>query len=274
MMHRVAVIQMNSRDVLEDNLAQAESLLVHAANAGAVLAVLPENFAMFAPNVQRTTAARIEEIIDRLSDIARRTGLWLVAGSIPSAARPDGVPVPEGRVRSAGLVLDATGRVQARYDKIHLFDAQVADAQSSYRESATFEPGDDVVCLDTPAGRLGLAICYDLRFPELFLALRRQGAELIAVPAAFTKVTGEAHWQVLLRARAIESQCYLLGAGQAGVHSGTRETWGHSQIIDPWGRVLAELSAPEPDFCTAECDLVALAELRRQMPLLSHRRLC
>lgn len=273
-MHRVAVIQMNSRDVLEDNLAQAETLLVRAAADGAALAVLPENFAMFAPNVQRSTASRWDEITGCLAAMARRTGLWLVAGSIPSADRPDGRPVPGGRVRSTCLVMDAEGVVRSRYDKIHLFDAEVSDAQSSYRESATFEPGDAVVCVDTPVGRLGLAICYDLRFPELFLALRRQGAELIAVPAAFTRVTGEAHWQILLRARAIESQCYLLGAGQAGVHSGTRETWGHSQVIDPWGRVLAELPVSTPDFCAADCDLVALAELRRQMPLLSHRRLC
>ena len=273
-MTRLAAIQMTSRDDLDTNLRQAEDLLRRAAGSGATVAVLPENFAVFAPNVQRETAGKLERILDVVSQWSRQMGLWIVAGSIPVLDRPDGEPVPGGRVRAACFVFDDSGNLQARYDKIHLFDVDVPDAQSRYRESDTFEPGDAIIVIDTPAGRLGLSICYDLRFPELYLALRRRGAEVIAVPAAFTAVTGEAHWQTLLRARAIETQCYLVGAGQTGWHNARRQTWGHSQIVDPWGRVLAECPDSRPELCTVEIDPVQLAEIRMQMPLLTHRRLC
>ena len=161
----------------------------------------------------------------------------------------------------------------ARYDKIHLFDVDVDDAQGRYRESATFEAGSVPVCVNTPAGRLGLAVCYDLRFPELFRALLDQGAELVAVPAAFTEVTGAAHWQVLLRARAVENQMFMIGAAQGGVHSPTRTTFGHSQIVDPWGRVLAEREDAGPGVVAADCDRDAQAILQERMPVRKHRRI-
>lgn len=270
---RMAVIQLCSGSDLEANWAAASQGLREAAAQGAQLAVLPENFAVFDAGRYREVATRLPELLERLGHLARELGLWIVAGTLPAALRPDGRPVSDGRVRAACHVIDADGAVVARYDKIHLFDVDVADAQGSYRESATFEPGSEVVCVNTPLGRLGLTVCYDLRFPELFRALVDQGAELVSVPAAFTQTTGEAHWQVLLRARAIETQCYIVGAAQVGRHSPTRQTHGHSQIVDPWGRVLAELAGELPGVIAAGRDADEQAALRRRMPLQQHRRL-
>lgn len=269
----IAAIQLCSGSDLESNWAEAAQRLREAAAAGAQLAVLPENFLMFDAGQYRQLAARLPEMLERLALLARELDLWLVAGTLPAAARPEGEPVPDGRVRTASFVIDSDGEVVARYDKMHLFDVDVADAQGSYRESATFEPGSDIVCVDTPVGRLGLTVCYDLRFPELFRALADQGAELIAVPSAFTLVTGAAHWQVLLRARAIENQLYIVGAAQSGVHSPTRSTFGHSQIIDPWGRVLAEREADGPGIITASRDADEQVSLQKRMPVRKHRRI-
>lgn len=272
-MTMVAALQMCSGDDLEANLAEAGCLLASAADSGAALAVLPENFALFGAARHRETAGRLPWIQDWLAGQARHLGLWIVAGTLPVAERPDGSQVTDGRVCPASLVYGADGELKARYDKIHLFDVDVADAQGSYRESATFEPGTDIVVVDTPAGRLGLTVCYDLRFPELFRQLADRGAELVSVPAAFTHVTGEAHWSVLLRARAIENQLFVIGSGQAGQHNPQRRTWGHSQIVDPWGRVLAEQVPEGPAVVAAECDLGMLHELRARMPVSLHRRL-
>lgn len=269
----IAALQMLSSDNLEANLAQAESLLREAADAGALLAVLPENFAMFGAGRHLETATRLPVILARLSLLAQELGLWIVAGTVPAAETPDRQPVANGRVRAACFVIGADGDIKARYDKIHLFDVDVADAQGRYQESATIEPGNQVVVIDTPVGRLGLTVCYDLRFPELFRVLAEQGADLVSVPAAFTHVTGEAHWQVLLRARAIENQLYLIGSGQGGVHNPQRTTWGHSQIIDPWGRVLAERGEDGPGVVLAERDPVEQSAVRQRMPVHTHRRL-
>lgn len=272
-MSRIAAIQMCSGPDLETNWAEAEARLREAAAAGAELAVLPENFAIFDAKQYVAVASRLPELLSRLGVLARELDLWIVAGTLPSATRPDGRRVPEGRVRTACHVIDSDGEVVARYDKMHLFDVDVTDAQGSYRESATFEPGDKVVCVTTPVGRLGLSICYDLRFPELFRALLDAGAELLSVPSAFTYVTGEAHWEVLLRARAIENQCYVIGAAQGGVHSPSRQTWGHSQIIDPWGRVLAARSADGPGLILAERDAAGQLGVQKRMPVRNHRRI-
>lgn len=270
----VAAIQMTSTNELDANMQQVDELLARASAAGAKLVVLPENFAVFGAESQHATAARFPEIVSALQAYCRRHGLWLVAGSIPAACRPDGSPVPDGRLRSACLVLDAQGEIRARYDKIHLFDVDVPDAQGSYRESAVFEPGERPVVVSTPWGVVGLAICYDLRFPELFMALRREGAQFLVLPAAFTAVTGEAHWQALLRARAIENQCFVIAAAQSGQHNALRQTWGHSLVIDPWGRVLAEQTQTGPGVAVAECDAGTLTDIRQRMPLMAHRRLC
>ncbi|MGK0673468.1 MAG: carbon-nitrogen hydrolase family protein [Halothiobacillaceae bacterium] len=263
---QVAVIQMVSGADVEANLEQAAGLLARAADAGAKLAVLPENVACMTSDMERLHALAEREgkgpIQAALARMAHDHGLWLVAGTLP--LRTD-----EGRLTNTTLVFDAQGRKVARYDKIHLFDVSVPGGES-HQESAHFAPGREVVVLDTPVGRLGLAICYDLRFPELFRAMAMQGMELIALPAAFTHVTGRAHWEVLLRARAIENQCFLLASAQGGLHFPGRQTFGHSQIIGPWGEVLA--CHPEGSgLALATLDRNAQRKLRERFPVLAHR---
>ncbi|MCV6591061.1 MAG: carbon-nitrogen hydrolase family protein [Marinobacterium sp.] len=270
---RVAVIQMVSGTDVQSNLAVAQRLLTIAAEGGARLVLLPENFALLDSAALRPLAEREQQdgqIMAFLSEQARIHGIWLVAGSVPLVDTPQGGEVAAPRVRSACLVFDDQGQLQARYDKVHLFDVEVADAHASYRESSLCEPGDQLVVVDTPLGRLGLSICYDLRFPEQFQRLRALGAELISVPSAFTFVTGQMHWEVLLRARAIETQCYLLGADQGGTHSATRETWGQSMIVSPDGAVLNQLARGE-GVVFAEVDRLAQQSLRTRMPVAEHR---
>ncbi|WP_430461373.1 carbon-nitrogen hydrolase family protein [Thalassolituus sp. LLYu03] len=264
-MGRIAAIQISSQPDIEQNLSAIAERLADAAAAGAVLALLPE-MALTLDGRQYQAIAADSQYPRRLGELAAQHGIWLVAGAVPMPC-PDGDP----RVRSATLVFNDQGHQIARYDKIHLFDVDVGDAHGSYRESERFAPGDELVVVDTPAGKLGLAICYDLRFPELFHQLRARGADILSLPAAFTYTTGEAHWQVLLRARAIETQCYVLAANQCGWHDDKRQTWGHSQIIDPWGRVLTELGH-EPGVALADTDAELLADIRRKMPVMAHKR--
>ena len=273
----VAAIQMVSGFEVEPNLVKARELLEEAAGRGLSVAVLPENFAAFQSRhlleIGKAEAGAEEESIQAfLEREARRLGLWIVAGSIPMATRPDGSAVADGRVRASCLVIDAEGRQVARYDKIHLFDAEVGDSQGRYRESAVFEPGDRVVSVDTPAGRLGLSICYDLRFPELYRRLREEGAEWVVVPSAFTHRTGEAHWEALLRARAIENQFWVCAPNQGGQHDERRRTWGHSMIIDPWGGIVTQLEEG-PGVVDAQLDAQMLANTRSAIPVWDHRRL-
>ncbi|GGB83680.1 hypothetical protein GCM10011352_06910 [Marinobacterium zhoushanense] len=275
MSNKIAAIQMVSTKDVAVNLDQAARLIAAAAMQGASLAVLPENFALIESGQIRELAE--EELAEGrlsgwLSAQARKHGIWLVAGSSPALIRPDGSKIDDGRVRSRLLVVDEKGEIVASYDKRHLFDVDVGDALASYRESARFEPGgDEVVVVDSPVGRIGLSICYDLRFPGHYQRLRDLGADVLLVPAAFTKVTGEAHWEILLRARAIETQCYCVGAGQGGVHSPRRQTWGHSMIVDPWGEVLGCQDQGE-GVVLAEVDLDKLKRLRAEMPVWQHRR--
>ncbi|MFE8072119.1 carbon-nitrogen hydrolase family protein [Marinobacteraceae bacterium S3BR75-40.1] len=272
----VGLVQMVSSRHLEDNLAVASRLIADAARAGAGLVVLPENFAVFHTSIMReageqetTTHGPIRRF---LAETAQREGVWIVAGSLPLVTRPDGSPVPEPRVRASCLVVNSEGEEVARYDKIHLFDAEVGDDQGRYRESDTFEPGDAVVCVDTPAGRLGLSICYDLRFPELYRRLVEEGAEWITVPSAFTYRTGEAHWEPLLRARAIEDQVWICAPNQGGQHTEKRRTWGHSMAIDPWGTIVAQGDEGE-QLILAEIDPERVRKVREAMPSLVNRRL-
>lgn len=270
---RIAALQLCSGSDVEKNWSAIEKGLREAADQGCQLVVLPENCLIFDATRYREVAAQLPAILAKIAELARELSVWIVAGSLPSLTRPNGDVVADGRVRTACHVINAQGDVVARYDKIHLFDVDVNDAQGSYRESANFEPGDAVVCVDTPVGRLGLTICYDLRFPELFRALRDKGAELVSVPAAFTWVTGEAHWQVLLRARAIENQLYVIGAAQGGQHSATRKTWGHSQIVDPWGRVLVERHDDGEGLIWADRESDQQFALKQRMPVQQHRRI-
>jgi len=266
-----AVIQMVSQSDVEGNLAQARKLLEQAAAAGAKLAVLPENFAAMGRRdiaaIGHAEAMNEGPILPWLKLAARDLKLWIVAGTLPLP--PEGRP--DGKVTACSLLVDDQGEQVARYDKLHLFDVDVADARGRYRESDDYAHGSNVVVADTPVGKLGLTVCYDLRFPELYTALREAGAELITAPSAFTAVTGAAHWEILLRARAIETQCYVLAAAQGGVHPGPRETFGHAAIIDPWGRVLAEQAQGEA-VLLAERDSEEQASIRARMPVSSHRR--
>lgn len=267
----LAVIQMVSQDDVLANLAAARRLLQQAAERGARLAVLPENFAAMGRRdlaaLGRAEAEGRGPILPWLQQTARDLRLWIVAGTIPLP--PDGQP--SAKAHACSLLVDEHGERAARYDKLHLFDVDVADARGRYRESDDFAFGAQVVVADTPVGRLGMTVCYDLRFPELYSRLREAGAELISAPAAFTAVTGAAHWQVLTRARAIETQCYVLAAGQGGSHPGGRETFGHSAIIDPWGRVLAEQPQGEA-VLLASRDAAEQEAIRRRMPVARHRR--
>ena len=267
---RLAAIQMNSQDQIDVNLTHALELLTEAAQAGCQLAVLPENFACFAPGQQRHTAECFDEIIATVAMWAQTLNLWIVAGSIPCNYRPNGQLIPDGRVRSACLLLDPSGNKVARYDKIHLFDVAVQDGIGQYQESATFEAGDQIVTAQTPFGTLGLMVCYDLRFPEQAIALRQHGADILTAPSAFTHLTGSAHWQLLLRARAIDSQCVVIGAGQGGWH-GSRQTWGHSAIVDAWGDVLAHTSSAEPTVILTDFDAAMMQARRVAMPLMASR---
>ncbi len=270
-----AVVQMVSGSDLAANLASAGRLIGQAAQAGARLVALPENFALLGRREQDKLAVAEPDgagpIQDFLADTARRHGIYLVGGTIPlRGADPQ-------RVRAACLLHGPDGLRLARYDKIHLFDVEVGESPGSgerYRESASIEPGDKIVMVDTELGRVGLAVCYDLRFPELFRALLARGAEILVLPSAFTETTGAAHWHLLCRARAVENLCYLLAPGQGGLHENDRRTYGHSLIAGPWGDVLAEHADSGEGIACAKIDLPALHRLRARFPAAQHRRLC
>lgn len=266
-----AVVQMTSGAEMAANLDQAGALIDAAVAAGARLVALPENFPLLGRREQDKLAVAETDgsgpIQDFLADAARRHGIHLVGGTLP--LRGDD---PQ-RVRAACLLYGPQGQRLARYDKMHLFDVAVGDGSERYRESASSEPGSEPVVVQTTLGRLGLAVCYDLRFPELFRVLQAQGAELLVAPSAFTESTGAAHWHLLCRTRAVENLCYLLAPGQGGRHANGRRTYGHSLIASPWGEVLAECADAEPGIACASIDPAALQAVRSRFPALAHRRL-
>ena len=267
----LAVIQMVSQTDIQTNLAAARRLLEQAAEAGARLAVLPENFAAMGRSdlvaLGRAEAEGAGPILPWLKQAARDLSLWIVAGTIPLP--PDDQPL--AKVRACSVLVDDHGQRVARYDKLHLFDADVSDARGRYRESDDYAAGERLVVVDTPVGRLGMSVCYDLRFAELYTALRLAGAELISAPSAFTAVTGQAHWELLVRTRAIETQCYMLAAAQGGEHPNGRMTHGHSSIVDFWGQVLAEQATGEA-VLVVDRDTAAQTAMRQRMPVVMHRR--
>lgn len=268
-MSMVAAIQMVSGPEVTENLAVAGELIARAAAGGAQLAVLPENFALMGRKEEEKVAVREVEgegpIQGFLAEQAARYGLWLVGGTIPLQVDGD-----DRRVRAACLLFDDRGQRIARYDKVHLFDVEVIGSAERYAESATIAPGERYVVADTPLGRLGLAVCYDLRFPEQFRTMVEQGMTVMALPAAFTAATGKAHWETLLKARAIENQCYVVASAQGGKHANGRETYGDSLIADPWGEILQRWPQG-PGVVLAEIDEERLAQIRRQFPVLEHR---
>jgi nitrilase len=260
---RVAAVQMISTPRVAENLATAGALIAEAAGQGARLVALPEYFPIMGRDADKFAASESDgegPIQEFLADTARRHGIWLVGGSLPLAAKVS------GKVLNTCLAFGPRGERVARYDKIHLFSFQ--KGAESYNESATIEPGHQPVSFAAPFGRVGLSICYDLRFPELFRALGP--VDLLALPAAFTEVTGRAHWEILLRARAIENQCYVLAAAQGGVHENRRETYGDSMLIDPWGEVIARRAKGE-GVVVGELDHARINEVRESLPALEHR---
>ena len=264
---RVACIQNCAGTETAPNLADCEALTREAGGAGAELILLPEYFTGLDihGNILIPEAFAEEEhpALPLFGGLARELGAWMVLGSLAIKAGPE-------RIYNRTYVLDPAGAAAARYDKIHLFDVDLAGGES-YRESATIAPGAVVVVTDLPWGRLGLSVCYDLRFAKLYRALAQAGADFLSVPAAFTKTTGRAHWHVLLRARAIETGCYVFAPCQYGVHAGGRATYGHSLIIDPWGKVLAD-GGEDRGFIMADVDPAAVAKARSMIPALEHDR--
>jgi nitrilase len=261
---RVAAVQMVSEPALESNLAAAGALVADAGAQGARLVVLPEWFCLVARAEGDKLRLREPDgdgpIQSFLARTAARHRVWLVAGTVPLPARdPD-------KVRNSSLVYDAEGRRVARYDKIHLFD--FTDVDREYRESNTIEPGDTPVAIETPFGRTALSICYDVRFPELYRALAPM--DLILVPSAFTVTTGRAHWEVLLRARAVENLAWVIAPAQGGEHASGRRTHGHTMIVDPWGRVVASRDHG-PGVVVADVDPNVASEARARLPALDHR---
>lgn len=264
-MKKVAAIQMCSTNNLEENLSTTASLIAQASAQGAELVVLPEMFVLL--GCDSTEKVKIKEpagsgrIQDFLSTLAVQHNIWIVAGTIPIACQHP------NKVRAACIVFDNHGHQVARYDKRYLFDATLS-ATEVYRESDTTEAGEDTVVIETPVGKLGLSVCYDLRFPEHFAKLSAQGAEIITVPAAFTVKTGEAHWALLARCRAIDTFCYVIGACQGGTHSNGRKTYGHTMIVNPWGDVVDESLDLNSGIIYADIDLDKLYEIRNQIPVI------
>ena len=269
-MVRAAAIQMNSGADVQQNLRTVDGLLTDASARGVSIAFLPENLAIIGvrdddklEHAEEPGGGPIQEF---LADAARRYKLWIVAGSVPLKSRED------GKCYGASIVYDSDGKAGSIYRKMHLFDVDLPGREERYRESATMEFGDDLVVVPSPLGQLGLSICYDVRFPELYRRLADDGATVFSIPAAFTAATGKAHWHSLLRARAIENLAYVIAAGQHGSHPGGRQTFGHSAIIGPWGQVIAELEAGD-GVVDAEIDPALPGKLRAEFPVLEHRRM-
>jgi nitrilase len=267
---RAAAIQMKSGADVQHNLQTIDGLLMDASARGVAIAFLPENLAIMGVRDEDKLAHAEDPgsgpIQEFLADAARRHKLWVVAGSLPLKSPQD------GKCYGASIVYDSEGNASPIYRKIHLFDVDLPGRDERYRESATMDYGDDPVVVPSPLGQLGLSICYDLRFPELYRRLVDDGASIFSIPAAFTATTGKAHWHSLLRARAIENLAYVIAAAQHGSHPSGRQTFGHSVIVDPWGQVVAELETGD-GIVDADIDTALPGRLRTEFPVLEHRRL-
>lgn len=263
----ISLLQWTSLAHWEENREKLESLLENIPDARPQLVILPEMFAQFGAGEKRQGELAEEwgngPVQHWLAHKAKEKGIWILAGTLPIQAGE--------RYAAASLLFDDKGEQVARYDKIHLFDAAVDDNTKTYQESKFTRPGEQITVIDTPWGKLGLAVCYDLRFPEMFRALRNQGAELISLPSAFTKVTGKAHWEALIKARAIENQVYMLAPNQTGKHADNRETWGNSMIVDPWGRMVEQLGDQE-GIVSFSPNLNEVYGIREKMPVETHNR--
>jgi deaminated glutathione amidase len=267
-MSRIAVLQMTSGIDPAANAAALVAGVERAARGGAAMLFTPEMSALLDRERERAAPHVVAEgdnaALAAVRQAAADNGIWVALGSL-AVARED------GRWANRSLVIDAGGEIAARYDKIHMFDVRLASGEA-WRESAVYEPGEAVTTAETPVGRLGLTVCYDVRFPALFEELGRQSCDVIAIPAAFTVPTGKAHWHVLQRARAIEASAYVVAAAQVGEHADGRRTFGHSLVVDPWGEVVLDLGGEAPELGFAEIDPARIAEVRRQLPSLANRR--
>ncbi len=263
---KIACIQLNSSGDIQDNIATIETQLARAAETGAELIALPEMaFYIDQPGGARDLYTQdTHPAVKASAEMARKYSVWLLAGSVAVTIDDSGKTV------NRSILFDDKGNEVAHYDKIHLFDVEVGDGQS-YRESKTYLSGARAVVADTPWAKLGMSVCYDVRFPHLYRALAKAGAEILAVPAAFTQVTGEAHWHVFLRARAIENGCFVIAPAQCGTHQGGRKTYGHAMIVDPWGKIVVE-AGTESEIITAEIDLDEVKQARAKLPSLEHDR--
>lgn len=264
---KAACVQVNAGTELQSNLDAAGDLVRRARDAGAEFITLPENVGWIVQGRAKTMArVKVEAEhpgIPFFADLARETGAWILAGTL-------GVLQDDQRVANRSYLFNPQGQAVSHYDKIHMFDVDLKDGES-YRESATFRPGERAVVAATPWGGVGMTICYDVRFPYLHRALAKAGASIITAPAAFTVPTGRAHWHTLLRARAIETGCFVVAPAQTGTHDEGRQTYGHSLIIAPWGEVLAD-AGEEVGFVTADLDMARVEEARRMVPALGHDR--
>ena len=264
-MVKAAVVQLRSGMDINENLARIDAMFEPLLEHEVDLILLPECFAQFGGNVD-SFGKNTTEVRHWMSKTAKQHNAWLIGGSIPFQADK------QKNSRASCFVYDPQGLLVSRYDKIHLFNASVSDQTGKYCESNDYSAGDSPFVVDINKAKVGLSICYDLRFPELYRKLTLSGANILTVPSAFTHVTGQAHWEVLLRARAIENQCYVLAANQGGIHENKRQTWGRSMIISPWGEVIAR-AEKDPVILLAELDMNIVDEIRTQMPCLEHRRL-
>ena len=262
------LIQVNATNELASNIAFIEEQTRRARDAGADFVMTPENSTLIGANRGETLAKAMPEEdhpgLASAQAIARECGIWFLVGSIH-------VKVEAERNANRSYLVAPDGGIVASYDKIHMFDVQLAGGES-YRESSTFRPGDQAVIAETPWGKLGMTICYDLRFPYLYRALAHGGAEMLSIPSSFTVPTGRAHWHTLMRARAIETGCYVFAPAQVGSHAGNRKTYGHSVVVAPWGEVIADAGDTGPGFITAEIDMAKVAEARQAVPSLTHDR--
>jgi predicted amidohydrolase len=263
----VACIQINSGEDMDANVSKALRYAADAADAGADLILMPENVARMTWGPDAVQAGCFDEAahpaLIAFKDFAKKRNVWLHCGTVA-------VPAASGKAHNRTFVIDPTGQVSGVYDKIHMFDADLSKDET-YAESATYEAGTKAVAVDIPWGRLGLTVCYDVRFPNLYKALADAGVDFFAVPSAFTKQTGQVHWQALLQARAIENGCFVFAPAQVGQHAGGRETYGHSLIIDPWGTILADAGEDE-GFILADLDPMDIDVARGKIPSLKHAR--
>ncbi len=264
---RAACIQLRCGDDVAENVRTASDLIRQAHGAGAQFVATPENTSLMAADAGAKLALAKREkddlALSALSAVAEELGIWLLIGSLP-------IKLTEDKTANRSCLIGPDGRIGARYDKIHLFDVNLPDGES-YRESNTVSAGEQAVTANLPWGRIGLSVCYDLRFPHLYRSLAKAGAEILSIPSAFTETTGKAHWHVLVRARAIENGCFVIAPAQGGRHANGRSTYGHSLIVGPWGDILAEAGA-DPGFITADIDLDQVAKVRARVPSLQHDR--